>query len=33
MDIQEIMDRIYDTLMNNVGMSKHHKKFPVKDEQ
>jgi hypothetical protein len=28
MNKQELTDRIYDTLMGNVGMSEHHVKFP-----
>jgi hypothetical protein len=30
-DIPELTDRIYDTLMGNVGMSEHHVVFDPKD--
>ena len=28
---KEIMEQVYDTLMENVGMSPHHVKFPVEN--
>jgi hypothetical protein len=32
-DVPELTDRIYDTLMKNVGMSEHHVAFDVGDIQ